>query len=121
MIQTLIFVLVAEIWNTAGQIFFKKATHDTACIATTGAFHDFWVSILRQPKIGLGLACMAMGLVVWLAALSNAPLSLVFPLGSLQYILVLLASRIFLSEQIDRMRLWGTLLIAAGIMLTALS
>jgi undecaprenyl phosphate-alpha-L-ara4N flippase subunit ArnE len=77
--------------------------------------------VIRRPAILLGLFCLAVGLIFWIAALSQAALSIVFVLGSMQYILILIASRFFLGEKIDRMRLLGTLFIAAGITLVALS
>ena len=121
MIRTLIFVLVAEIWNTLGQVLFKKATHGLEGPARKQDYAVFIRKILKRPEIGLGLLSMAIGLIAWLAALSNADLNIVFPLGSLQYILILFASRFFLSEKIDAPRALGTLFIAGGIVLIAQS
>ena len=60
-------------------------------------------------------------LVVWLAALSQGELSLVYPLSSLQYLMVLFAARLFLKEKMDLAKITGTLLIASGIVLISLS
>ncbi|MEI7752745.1 MAG: EamA family transporter [Candidatus Omnitrophota bacterium] len=123
MIRTILFVLMAEIWNTAGQLLFKKNAN--AFPLTSGAgwegYGSFLKNVIRRPGILLGLACHAIGLLFWIAALSQAALSIVFVLGSMQYILILVASRVFLGEKIDRMRFLGTLFIATGIALVALS
>jgi len=122
MIWTILCVLMAEIWNSAGQLFFKKTANvlPLAPGAGWGAYGIFLKSVICQPKILLGLACHAVGLIFWLVALSQAALSVVFVLGSMQYILILVLSRVFLGEKIDSMRFFGTLFIAVGIALVAL-
>ena len=121
MIRTLILVFATEIWTTLGQVLFKKATNHLGRPASKKGYADFLGEIIRRPETGLGLIFMSIGLVTWLAALSTADLSLVFPLGSLQYVLILLASRLFLSERLDLPRVLGTLLITAGIVVITLS
>ena len=123
MIRTIFCVFIAEIWNTAGQLLFKKSANalPIAPGAGWGAYGVFLKEVIRRPGILLGLFCHAVGLIFWIVALSQAALNVVFVLGSMQYILILVASRFFLDEKIDRMRFLGTLFIAAGITLAALS
>lgn len=123
MIRTILYVLMAEIWNTAGQLLFKKSANALPPVAGSGwkAYGIFFKDVVHRPGILLGLFCLAVGLIFWIVALSQAALSVVFVLGSMQYILILIASRLFLGEKIDGMRLVGTLFIAAGITLVALS
>ena len=119
MILTVILILISEVWNTAGQVLFKKSTNLLNFSHEKGvrSYVRFLKQVIGQRDIMLGLLAMAAGLVFWLAALSRADLSVVFPLGSVQYILVLLASHFLLSEKNDGMRILGTLFIAAGIAL----
>lgn len=123
MIRTILCVLIAETWNTAGQLLFKKSanTLPSASGADWRAYGIFFKDVVRQPGILLGLVCHAVGLIFWLAALSQGALSMVFVFGSMQYILVLIASRVFLAEKIDGVRFLGTLFIAIGITLVALA
>ena len=123
MIRTILYVLIAEIWNTAAQLLFKRSANTFPPIQGGGlkAYGDFFGNVIRRPHILLGLLFMAIGLIFWIAALSQAALSVVFVLGSMQYILILIASRFFLGERIDGARLWGTLFIATGITLVALA
>ncbi|MFA5160028.1 MAG: EamA family transporter [Candidatus Omnitrophota bacterium] len=123
MIRTILCVLIAETWNTAGQLLFKKSADTLPSVSGTDlrTYRIFFKNVLCRPGIFLGLTCHAVGLVFWLAALSRGALSVVFVFGSMQYILVLIASRIFLGEKIDGMRFLGTLLIAIGITLVALA
>lgn len=121
MIRTILCVLMAEIWNTAGQLLFKKSANALP-ILPGARWRDYGVflkKVIRLPGILMGLGCLAIGLIFWLIALSQAALNVVFVLGSMQYILILIASRIFLGEKIDGMRFLGTLFIATGITLVA--
>ncbi len=122
MIRTILYVLMAEIWNTAGQLLFKKSANAFPAMqgGSLRAYGVFLKDVIRRPGILLGLFCLAIGLIFWLVALSQAALSVVFVLGSMQYILILVASRFFLGEKIDGMRFLGTLFIATGIALVAL-
>ena len=118
MIRTILYVLIAEVWNTAGQLLFKKSANAFPAMQEKSfkAYGIFFKNVIRRPGILLGLSSMAVGLIFWLVALSQAALSVVFVLGSM-----LIASRIFLDEKIDGRRFLGTLLIAIGIALVALA
>lgn len=123
MIRTILYVLMAEVWNTVGQLLFKTAANTFPPLQGRGwgSYGVFLGTVIRQPRILLGLLFMTGGLIFWIAALSQMALSVVFVLGSMQYILILIASRVFLGEKIDAMRFLGTFFIAAGITLVALA
>lgn len=122
MIRTILYVLMAETWNTVGQLLFKTTANTFPPIQGKDwrSYRVFLGNVMRQPRILLGLFFMTGGLIFWIAALSQAALSVVFVLGSMQYILILIASRLFLREKIDITRFLGTLFIATGITLVAL-
>ena len=123
MVRIIIFILFTEVWYTAGQIFFKKATDRLAPPKLTNlrTYLVFIGCVLRIPAVWLGFLSFGVGVVLWLVALAQNDLSLVYPLGSMQYLLTLLAARIFLGEKIDRPKLAGTFLVVAGIVLIATS
>ena len=123
MIKVLIFVIVAEAWTAIGQILFKKSTNSIELHSLRGAgnFTRFIKSVLARPMIWVGLLSMSAGMVVWLMALAQADLSLVFSIGSLQYIMILILAHFLLGEKIDKMKLTGTLLVVAGIILITIS
>lgn len=76
---------------------------------------------MTNPMILTGLVSMTAGLVIWIAALAQAELSLVFPITSLQYIVTMVAAHYLLGEKINKLKLIGTLLVIIGITLVALS
>ena len=123
MIKIIFLVFLAEIFTAAGQILFKKSTnavkpHD---LRKMGARINFLSDVLSKPSIWLGFILMAISLVIWLVALAKGDLSLVFPLGSMQYIMILFLAHAFLEEKIDRMKFIGTFLVVFGIVLITLS
>ena len=75
----------------------------------------FWKGVFSSPLLWAGIATYVVELGLWLAVLANAPLSFVFPLASLGYVGVMLASRFVLKEMISPRRWAGALLITLGV------
>lgn len=123
MIKILILVLIAEIFTAIGHIYFKKCANAIAPYSLNGfdAHKRFVSDVMRMPLIWVGLFWMALSLGVWLIALAQGDLSLVYPMTSLQYVMILFLAHIFLGEKIDRMKLLGTFLVAIGIVMISVS
>ncbi|MFH1189932.1 MAG: EamA family transporter [Candidatus Omnitrophota bacterium] len=123
MIKVLLFIIVAEIWTAVGQVLLKKSTNslETHSLRTYEGFTRFIKNVLSKPTIWAGLASMGAGMVVWLMALAQGDLSLVFSIGSIQYVMILFLAHYLLGEKIDRMKLAGTLLVVLGIILITIS
>jgi len=120
--KALILVIIAELWMTAGHICFKKsADHLNEERAGSSWLLHFLKLVLKYPLLWAGAMLMVVGLLFWFAALASGELSYVYLLGSIQYIFVLFATHLFLNEKIDATKLIGTVLITAGIILTASS
>ena len=123
MVKIITLILFTEILYTTGQIFFKKATDQLVPPRLTNVrtYLAFISRVLRIPAVWFGFLFLGMGVMLWLMVLAQSDLSLVYPLGSMQYLLTLLAARIFLNEKIDQPKLVGTFLVVAGIILIATS
>ena len=123
MILMLSLVFVAEICNATGQTFFKKSAN-TFQLPSDFQIHNllvFFRRVFTTPWIWLGLGSMGVGLIFWITALSKRDLSFVYPLGSIQYLMVLISARLFLKEKIDSAKITGTVLIIIGILFIAQS
>lgn len=123
MIKIFVLVLISEILTAGGQIFLKKSAnlageHD---LKKVGAHFRFLSEVFSRPELWAAFVFMTLGLIAWLFALAEGDLSLVFPLGSIQYILILFLAHFMLGEKIDKMKLIGTLLVVAGIVLIAIT
>lgn len=123
MVKILLLVLAAEIFTAIGQVLFKKSTNalELYSLRESTNFIRFLREVMVKPSIWLGMLAMVMGLIVWLIALAQGELSLVFSIGSLQYILILFLAHVFLGEKIDAMKFLGTILVVSGIILITLS
>lgn len=122
-IRVILLVLVAEIFNTAGQIFFKKSTNmvDSGSLRGVSGHAGYIKKLFLKYHLWVGFFCQVLCVAIWIMALAQADLSVVFPLGSMQYIFILFGAHIFLGEKIDRMKLLGTFFVMAGIVLISVS
>ena len=90
--------------------------------ASTGELQLTGISlkqVIRTPAIWGGLFLFGLSAFVWLAVLSRASLSFAYPFASLSYVLILLADRFVLHEQIPILRWAGVFFIMTGIVLVA--
>jgi len=123
MMKVILFILVAELWGVTGQILYKKSVNiiDTPNLRSLKSYFSFIKKVIAMPSIWLGVISITIGIIIWLGALAQADLSLVYPIDSIQYIMMLVVSRIFLDEKITRLKLIGTLLVIAGIFFVVMS
>ena len=123
MVKLLIFVIIAEAWTAIGQVLFKKCTNSLEVHSLRGVNNQtrFIRNVLSRPLIWVGLLSMSIGMIAWLMALAQGDLSLVFSMGSIQYIVILFLAHFLLGEKIDRLKCIGTFLVVLGIILITLS
>lgn len=121
MIKIILFVAVSTLLSAVGQIFYKTASNHVRPIHSKSAraYWRYFVQMVSTPWTWIGLSLMAAALSLWLVAVAQGDLSLVYPIGSLYYIFVLILASFFLGEKPDRMKILGTLLIFIGIALIA--
>jgi len=112
-------VLIAEAFTAVGQILLKKGANSLGpnSLDSLNSHIRFLRETLSTPSMWAGLAALAVSLVFWLMALAGGDLSLVFPIGSIQYIIILFLAHIFLGEKITAVKFAGTLLVISGIVL----
>jgi len=122
MVKIILLVLVSEVLTAIGQILFKKSTNSLGAhnLNKTGGLISFIGEVFSTPAIWLGVVSIAAGLFVWLMALAQGDLSLVFPMGSVQYIIIMFLAHSFLGEKIDRAKFVGTFLVMLGIVLVTI-
>jgi drug/metabolite transporter (DMT)-like permease len=80
-----------------------------------------WKRVATSPMAMAGFAAYAVELVLWLAVLSRAPLSVAFPLAALSYCGVLVTSRLILRERVSPRRWLGASIVTLGVALVCLS
>lgn len=110
-------VLLLALWTACeagGQVLFKHGmdaldTHEAQFGLRTLAL------ALRSVPIWAGVLVHVFEFGLWIEILGRLPLSVAFPLESISYVSVLLATRVFLREAVPPRRWLGVGLICAGI------
>ena len=74
-----------------------------------------------EPHILGGLACYAVSVVVWVAALSRVPVSIAYPMLSIGYIVNAVAAWYLFGEALSAMKLAGIGVIIVGVFMVARS
>jgi multidrug transporter EmrE-like cation transporter len=110
-------LLLLALWTSCeagGQIMFKRGVD----LLDAGEAHFGFKTLqraLRSPTILGGVLVHVVEFGVWVEILGRLPLSIAFPLESISYVTVLLATRVLLRETVPSRRWFGVGLICAGI------
>ncbi len=109
--------LASIICDVSGQLCLKFGANHSLKTEKT----SLWKGLIANPWTLTGIVIYAIEMLVWLRILSIAPLSLAYPVASLNFLGVVFASRIFLKEPLSNRRLLGSLCITIGVGLVALT
>ncbi len=105
---TMLLMLVITVLGAFGSMFFKKAAKD----------FDFNIlKQLRNINLMIGVILFCLGTLLYILALRTGGLSTMYSLTSLTYIWVILISKKFLGEKINKYKWAGIILIMLGIFL----
>ena len=119
MLKTILIILMQVVVMTAGDLLLSKGMKqvgDIAVLSPTLFFTKMSLTV-RNVWILTGVACLAISLLLWLAALSRAPLSLAVPMTATAYILNAFAAKYVLLETVSSLRWTATGVIALGVLL----
>jgi len=109
--KTIVLILVAVAFSAAGQLLLKLGAQH---LAGLGRF-EFLLGALRDIRVLSGLAAWTASTFCWLYVLRVAPLSRVYALNSLTYVLVPLVGVFVFGETLRRPHVIGIALITAGV------
>jgi len=118
-----IFLIIHEIFGTTEQVVLKKGINSLkkpSFRSIKGCF-IFVRDILTAPLVWVGFLMILAAWIFWFTVLAGVDLSVAMPVDSLQYVLIMIASVVFLREKMNMIRISGVLLIIAGVILVALS
>jgi drug/metabolite transporter (DMT)-like permease len=110
--------VAAALMVVCGHLMIKAGL--TALPVPAGATPSLWIrleQISLQPLVIMGLAIYGFGTLCWMAAVAQTEISLLYPLTSLNYILIALLSAFLFQETISWRRGSGLALIALGMVL----
>jgi len=79
------------------------------------------IPMFLNPFVFFGFACFGLSSIFWLVVLSRFEISFVYPMVSVAYVLVAIASLIFFKENVTFVRWLGIAVIIAGVFLISRS
>jgi len=113
-------VITGVMLNAAAQLLLKAGVNRVGEIKLT--LHTIlsagW-KLAFEPHILGGLACYVISVVVWILALSRVPVSIAYPVLSLGYVVVAVASWFLFGESMGAVRITGIAVIIVGVFLVA--
>src|SRR5665213_1366606 len=112
-------IIAAVCLEVVGQLCFKRGALSVGRTIAGNGVRDYSVAIVRNGWVIGGFGADAVEIVVRLAALCIAPLSVVLPLLSLSYCGVAAGSRLFLGERLVARSIVAILLITLGAILVS--
>ncbi len=109
-------VACAVCLTVTGELFLKSGMNRVGPVglANLGATV---ARVAGTPHVWAGFSFIGAGALLWLTAISRAPLSWAYPILSMGYVLILLFSRIVLNEPVSWVRWIGTAVIITGVYL----
>lgn len=113
------YVLASVILVDAGQIMVKYGLNNSSI-----NFSDLlssYISLFLNPFIFFGFMAVGLSSIFWLAALSKADLSYTYPMISIGYIVIAIASMVIFKEHISVTRWIGIGVICSGVFLMSKS
>jgi multidrug transporter EmrE-like cation transporter len=113
-------VLTGVLLNASAQLLLKAGTNAVGHFE----FHldniiPIGMKIAFQPYIMSGMACYAISLVVWIMALSRAPVSVAYPMLSIGYVINAVIAYYWLGEPLAMQKMLGIGIIIIGVVLVA--
>ena len=109
--KTMVLILGAVACSAVGQLLLKSGAQHLAGLGRL----EFLFAAARNMHVLTGLAAWMASTLCWLYVLRVAPLSRVYVLTSLTYVLIPVASIYVFGEQIRRMHVVGIVLIIMGV------
>jgi uncharacterized membrane protein len=77
--------------------------------------------MLTEPRVFFGLVLFALNTILYLRVLQEYPLSVVYPMIAISYVVTTLLAWLFLGEKIPPLRVIGLMTICLGVLLLAAS
>lgn len=113
---TWLLVITGVMLNAAAQLMLKAAA------AATGPIALSWAGVTTATPRMLshagwwgGLTCYALSIVIWVLALSRAPVSVIYPLLSIGYIVNAIGATLLFGETFSFAKFAGIVVIIVGV------
>jgi len=115
--RDIVMILTSVALGVVGQVSLKKGM----LLSGSADLNFNLIKVIFTPYIFLGLVLYAIAMFLWLSILSRVELSYAYPMLSLSYAFIILASWLIFKEHISFLRLMGVFFICLGVMMVGRS
>jgi drug/metabolite transporter (DMT)-like permease len=115
-----IIAIISILLAVAGQLLMKRGMMAFGTFPVSQLLYKI-IPMFMNPYVFFGFACFGLSSIFWLVVLSRLPLSLVYPMVSVAYVLVALFSYFVFKETVSAVRWVGILIIILGVFLISRS
>ncbi len=113
-------ILVSVMMSAAAQIALKHGMSSPAVQAGLAAgLSQALPSVASNPFVVLGFSLYGLGAILWLGVLARIDVSQAYPFVGLGFLLTMAFGVLLLGETLTPLRLFGTCLVALGVLLVA--
>lgn len=110
-------IALSVILNASAQLFLRLGMRDGLPALASPLAVVFSVGL--RPGIIAGIACYGLSLLTWIYVLSKTEVSFAYPFLGVGFVLVAVTACLFLGEAVTARKIFGTLIIAAGVVVLA--
>jgi drug/metabolite transporter (DMT)-like permease len=113
-------LITSVLLAVAGQLLMKKGMMVFGTFPVSQLISRI-IPMFLNPFVFFGFVCFGFSSIIWLVVLSRLPLSLVYPMVSIAYVLVALFSWLVFKETVSAARWAGVFVIILGVILISRS
>lgn len=107
----------STVFVVCGHLMIKAGLNTASLHAGGTSFAGGILHLLLQPEVVGGLSIYLLGTVCWMTAVAQKEISFLYPLTSINYVMVVATSFLFFHEFVPMRRIEGVALIVLGMIL----
>ena len=112
--------IISILLAVAGQLLMKRGMMAFGTFPVSQLLFKL-IPMFMNPYVFIGFVCFGLSSIFWLVVLSRLPLSLIYPMVSVAYVLVALVSFLWFKENVSAVRWIGIGVIIVGVFLISRS
>jgi drug/metabolite transporter (DMT)-like permease len=107
----------SAVFVVSGHLLIKAGLNSLAPVPASTEFVARVLHVVLHPMVVAGLLIYLMGTVCWMRAVSQKEISFLYPLSSVNFVLIAAASMVLLQEEISARRMAGVGFVVCGMIL----
>tara|TARA_A100001015_G_C14981963_1_gene709853 strand:- start:605 stop:1000 length:396 start_codon:yes stop_codon:yes gene_type:complete len=112
------FIIFPIVLATSGEFFLKSAINSNPISLSPNLFESMLILLkvpVNHPMILFSLIIIVTGGVLWIIAMSKFELSFIYPFMSINYVMIMVGSQLFLHESVSLVRYLAVVFIGIGL------